>query len=297
MADYRRYQPRRSSGSLPWRPIVFGALGLIAVILLYRQLFTSNDTANSNTNTDDEIRLVTDNSNQSEDTNTDVETNSNANVNASVELPPDTSTFSLDNCSEAISSFGSAKQVALTFNVAAANEELDALIEVLKTAKVPATFFVSGALAEANGDAIKRLSEAGFGVYNRTQSNPHLPTLSAEEIAKQLSDADTAITAATGQSSKPFLRPPFGDVDDDVVATAKSEGYCTILWTVDAFDWQSDATAQSSRQRVLDKLAGGAIIMFSAGYDVTAEAVRLVAADLKKQGYTAVTLVSLLTPQ
>ncbi len=291
MADFRRYQPRRSSSGLPWRRIGVLSVLILVVVLIGRAIFSNNGDINTN-NENNSIRLVTDNTNQ-ESSNDNANTNTAAVSNANV-AAPDTSSFSLDSCTGAISQFGQQKVLALTFNLAADNDETRRLLETLKTAKVPASWFVSGAFAETSSALVGDLAAAGFGVYNRTYDNPRLTGLTPEQVSEQLAKAETAISAATGRSSKPFVRPPFGEVNAAVVTTAKADGYCTILWTVDAFDWQSDATAASSSQRVIDKFRAGAIIMFSAGYDSTAAAVERVIEAAGADEYRFVSLADLL---
>ncbi len=308
MADYRRYQPRRAraSRSFPWKRIVFGALvlglGYYVIQVFFGNPQTQISQTNQSTNSDG-VRLITDNANgtttnQAVPTNTNTPANDNTNLETNTNTavaPPDGSLVSLENCDRAISAYGQAKDVALTFNLVAANDATEKVADALREHGLTASFFVTGEFAQTNAQLLKNLSLEGHGIYNRTQSNARLTELSADQVTSQLADADAAIQAATGVSSKPFVRPPFGDSNDRVVSTAKSAGYCTMLWTVDGFDWQSDATAQASFQRIAAQLRPGAIILLSAGYDVTPEVVTLLAAELEKQGYSAVSLVDLLT--
>lgn len=295
MADFRRYQPRRSSSSLPWRRLGFFGVLIIIVILVARSIFSGGDSSSTNNDQANTIRLVTDNTNAA-DTNVNADSNPSdeANTNTTASISPDASGFSLEPCTGPISQFGQAKAMALTFNLAADNEQTRDLLEVLKKSRTPASWFVSGNLAETSTALVGDLAAAGHGVYNRTYDNPRLTELSIEQTTEQLAKAETAISAATGRSSKPFLRPPFGEVDATVAEAAKAQGYCTILWTVDAFDWQSEATAASSSQRVIDKFRSGAIIMFSAGYDITARAVERVIEAAKADDYELKSLIELI---
>ncbi|MBI2984829.1 MAG: polysaccharide deacetylase family protein [Candidatus Kerfeldbacteria bacterium] len=294
MADYLRYQPRRGvSSASRWRRIGVWTIGALMIIVLGRALFSGSPSPNANN--DNEVSLLSDRANGN--TNTNSNTNAAANTNAASGPinPPDVATFSVDRCAGPISQSGTTSAVSLTFNLVATNDQALEVADLLTQQNTAGTFFVSGRVAEQHQDFVANLARAGFGIYNRTYDNPRLTSLTEGEVVDQLAKADQAISAATGRSSKPFLRPPYGDSNESVVATAKSQGYCTILWTVDAFDWQEGMTADQVRKRVVDKAKPGAIIMLSAGFDVTPQAVGLIIRDLKAKGYEFHSLSDLLT--
>lgn len=308
MADIRRYQPRHSrSGSPIGRRLIIGVIILVGLVIIVRafQGGKKEDSTNSvETNTEEGIRLRNENSAVANtnavtngNTNADVEaseTNSNLNTNAAVAVAPDGSDVDLTACTQALSSFGTRKVMALTFNLAATNDQVDVLLNVLTKDKIAASFFTSGTFAEKNPDIVRKVSAKGFAVYNRSYDNPRFGSLNASQVTAQLEQAESAISGVTDRSTKPFFRPPFGESSETSTTAAHDAGYCTILWSVDALDWQNDATAASAKARVVEKARNGGIVMLSAGYDVTAEATRSIATDLRKSGYTLVSLVELL---
>ncbi|MFH1207054.1 MAG: polysaccharide deacetylase family protein [Patescibacteria group bacterium] len=307
MANYQHYQrfrPRGERSAFNWtRILIIGGI-IFVVFLIGRSIFSNqpaptltlpNDNAVlSSTNADTNTNTTNQNSNTNGNTNAPANINSDANVN--VNIAASTSGFSLETCTKVMSR-GSAdqKQVALTFNVGTAKEgEIQAVLDGLKTAQVTAEFFARGDVAELNSSMIKKISDDGFPVYNLSYSHPRFNDLPASGIAEQLSKADQAIGQATGQSTKPFFRPPYGEADADVVAAVKQAGYCPITWTVDALDWSSDYTAAQSKDRVLNNAVPGAIILMQASNSVTAEIVPDLVAQLKSQGYGIVSLETLL---
>lgn len=313
MADYQRYQPRRSAAPASWRRWLIALIGAVIVILVIRALFSGRgETSNTNTDTTNtsDIGLINDasvNSNTAatvgvdgnvNTTDSNLNGNSNTNTSTSSEVaPPDFSKLAVGKqCGGAISQFGTAKQVALTFDMSSANEKAKQLVQLLQDNHIAASFFSSGTFAEKNKDILATVASAGFGIYNHGYDSSHFSTLEAADITLQLSKAATAIKNATGVSSKPLFRPAFGEAGGEVVTTAQSQGYCTILWTVDAFDWQDSVTADQSKQRVLDKLRSGAIILLHAGYDTTNLLVPDLVKAIQDQGYSLVTLATLLQP-
>lgn len=305
MIDYRRYQPRRSGGQPSrWRRLVLGAAVILVVFFIGKGIFGRGKTAVHDFNQNsDGITLVNDantnaadansNTNSADATNTNADSNTNTSV-ASTGIESFSDNFSLDICKTPIATFGKAKFAALTFDLSAANDGAQKVLDMLKQKSARASFFSTGTFAEKNKEFVAKVAKAGFGVYNHGYESKNYSQLSNDEVTTQITKADTAIEAATGDSSKPLLRPPYGDYDADVISAAKTAGYCVVLWTVDAFDWKSDITAAESKQRVLDKAVPGMIVALHAGYDVTAEMLPDLIDKLRAGGYTLVSLPTLL---
>jgi peptidoglycan/xylan/chitin deacetylase (PgdA/CDA1 family) len=307
MANYQQYQrfrPRGEKSAFNWTRILI-VIGIVFVVFLIgRSIFSkqptptltlpNDNTVLSSTNADANTNSINQNSNSN--TNTDANANSNANSNANVNIAASTSGFSLDTCSKAISRGSTEqKQVALTFNVGTSKEgAIQAVLDGLKAAQVPAEFFVKGSVAEANSGMIKKISEAGFAVYNFGYSVSSFSDLPASGVAEQLSKADQTIGNVTSKSTKPFFRPPDGVADTDVVAAAKTAGYCPVTWTIDAMDWSSEYTAAQSKERVLNGFTSGAIILMQASNSITAEILPDLVTQIKSKGYSVVDLETLL---
>lgn len=297
MTDFRRYQPRRASSPTPWRRWLVLGVVVILLVIIGQAVFggkkSSTTSSKKNTNSSTGISLLNDNTST---TNANVASlaNSNSNTNAPPAVADSWANFSVNTCSGVIGAFGAKKNVALTFDIAADNDQSKQVVQLLAQKKTPASFFSTGTFAEAHPDFLKTVSTAGYSVYNHGAKSVDLTTLSAADVAASLLSADTSISAATGSSSKPLMRPPFGSTNAATTATAKSAGYCAITWTVDAFDWKDGVTADQAKQRVLDKLQPGAIILLHAGYDITPQFLPGLLTDLAAKGYTPVSLATLL---
>lgn len=264
---------------------------LVVVVIAARALFRGgNDTASKDVNVST-ITLVNDNTNTKPGSSEEPTTNNNTNT---VPPEPELTTVPEGVCQEPISKYGDGKVAVLTFEMSAANENAANLIAQLKKDKVPASFFATGTFAEKNPDILKSIVMAGYSVYNRGYDSANLTTLTAETIPVQLTKAAVAIEAATGLSPTPYLRPAFNATNATVVAAATEAGYCIILGTVDATDWQDGVTAEAAVDRVMGKLTPGMIIQLHAGYDITAAIVTGLVAELKAKGYSLVSLPSLI---
>jgi peptidoglycan/xylan/chitin deacetylase (PgdA/CDA1 family) len=220
-----------------------------------------------------------------------VDTNENTNTSTT---EPELTTVPEGVCTEPIAKYGDNKVAVLTFEMSAANDNAKQLLAQLKKNKTPASFFATGTFAEKYPDFLKSIVTDGYSVYNRGYDSTNLTSLTAETIPIQLTKAAVAIEAATGLSPTPYLRPAFSDTNEVVVKAATEAGYCIILGTIDATDWQDGVTAEAAVDRVMAKLQPGMIIQLHAGYDITAATVAGLEAEMKAKGYSLVTLPTLL---
>src|SRR6201991_1487903 len=122
------------------------------------------------------------------------------------------------------------KCVALTFDDGP-SPYTDRLLAILRANNAPSTFFLIGNKVAANPEGAKRITDAGMEVANHTWEHPNMTTIPPEEIGSQISRANAAIQAATGQRPK-LLRTAGGLINDNVLAAAKQQGMADINWDV-----------------------------------------------------------------
>ena len=132
------------------------------------------------------------------------------------------------------------QEVMFTFDARESDEGATALLEKLRYFRVPAAFFVTGQFVEQHPDVVRKIAAEGFEVYNHSYSNPLLLHAPEARIVEQLRRTDAAIVRATGRSSKPFFRPAFGEVDENLRRVAFREGYRVVRWTVSTEDWKNE---------------------------------------------------------
>lgn len=275
----------------------FGRILVIIVIIIVlffigRGLFggkkSSENTNNTNTESISVANII---AQINENANANINVNASANTNKVPSGP-----FSIETCAKTYSRGVDKKQIALTFNVGTAKEgEVQKVLDILKNQSATASFFARGDVAEQNPDLINKIDQAGFPIYNLSYNYPHFNDLPESGIREQLQKAEKAISQCTEKSTKPFFRPPFGEIDNDVFKIVKEEGYCPITWTVDALDWSIEMTADESKERVLSKAANGAIVLMQASNSITAEILPSLITEIKARGFSLVDLKTLLS--
>ena len=119
--------------------------------------------------------------------------------------------------------------------------------------------------------------------------------LTAAERRAELDGAEAAIVAATGRSTKPWFRPPYGDTDPSVQTDVAADGYgYEVMWTIDSLGWKG-LSAQAITARCLDQAVPGAIYLFHVGSaSQDAAALPAIIAGLRERGYTFATVPQLV---
>lgn len=163
------------------------------------------------------------------------------------------------------------KQYALTFDDGP-SANYPRLLEILKKHNVKATFFVVGANV-VNPDAAKWFAQAyseGHFMANHTLNHADLTGLTDDQVLEQVKKSrelmlkavfpadSTTENAAALRFSTTFVRPPFGNIDSRVNTLLKEQGFTSVRWNADRYDWQlpgnDPKTPEIIVKRVLQQL-------------------------------------------
>ena len=185
------------------------------------------------------------------------------------------------------------KKIAISFDAAWGNDDTEELIKILKEYDVPATFFVVGAWVDKYPESVKQLSDAGHRIENHSNTHPHMPQLSAEQMVAELTACNEKIAAITGRTPTLF-RAPYGDYSNATIDTVESLDMYTIQWDVDSLDWKDSATPENIVSRVTTKVKNGSIVLFHNDAEHTPEALPNILKSLKEQGYEFVFIEDLI---
>lgn len=187
------------------------------------------------------------------------------------------------------------KCVALTFDDGP-GPFTDRLLKILSDNDAKATFFLIGNKVAANPDGAKRIADAGMEVASHTWEHPNMTTIPPELIPSQLTKANDAIKAATGQT--PTLYRPAGGLSNDAVRSeAKRLGMAEILWDVVPFDWINDSDLAATTYMLKTHIKPGSVVLFHDTYSSTVDVVYQFIPVLKANGYHLVTVSQLLGPR
>jgi chitin deacetylase len=187
--------------------------------------------------------------------------------------------------------------VALTLDDGPTQAGVEAVLPVLDSLGVKATFFVTGRELEANPEAGRRIVEAGHALGNHSWSHRHMALHSMSFIRREVERTDSLIRAVGYDEVIPF-RPPFGRRFLLLPFYLKQTGRKTWLWDVEP-DSYADTAASADRiaEHVAEHVRPGSIVLLHVMYASRAESRRalpLIVRRLREQGYTFVTIPGLI---
>jgi len=182
--------------------------------------------------------------------------------------------------------------VSLTLDATWGDDNTLALLDLFDKYDVKVTFFLAGNWIKEYPDMVKEISKRGHEIGNHSLTHPHMSQISIDQMKKELLDTESMIYDLTGTKTENF-RPPFGDYNNDLIATAKECGYTTVQWSIDSLDWK-DLSADEIYSRVMNKISSGDIVLFHNAGKYTLEGLERIIRDLKENGYHITTVSELL---
>jgi len=185
-------------------------------------------------------------------------------------------------------------KLALTFDDGPHPLFTPKLVQILKDAKVPATFFMIGHMADSYPDMVRLAFSNGFEIGNHTYSHVTLTKLTDEQAGTEYRATNDILKKLTGKTPR-YCRPPGGDFDLNVLEAAFGEGLTTVLWTDDPGDYKDpgDTTLLETESA---KLSAGGIILLHDGSQDTIDTLAKFIDSCKRRGFQFVTLDELRRP-
>ena len=111
----------------------------------------------------------------------------------------------------------------------------------------------------------------------------------------ELDRTEEYLVELTGKSTRPYFRPPYGDLDAGALKDVADAGYdYTMMWTIDSFGWMRIPAARIV-ERCLNRAEPGAIILMHVGIESEdGPALRAIITALRERGYVLVGMSDLL---
>ena len=191
------------------------------------------------------------------------------------------------------------REIAITFDACPTtlpDEYDEKVIEVLLREKTPATLFLSGRWVEKNLETVKFLAaQPQFEIANHAFWHPHLLEKDDDRILRELKRTQAIIKKTTGRTPR-YFRPPYGEVDERVAAIAQKAGLVTIQYDIASGDPDPGLSARRIMRGIAQEAKAGSIIVFHMNRKGvhTAEVLPGIIDDLRKKGFTLVTVGELL---
>lgn len=184
------------------------------------------------------------------------------------------------------------EKVALTFNCAWGDEDIDAILDALDTYEAKCTFFIVGTWAEKYPEAVKKIKAAGHEIGSHGYDHGHYKKMTEKDIKADIEKANDVIEKITGEECYLF-RAPYGEYTDKTVSLVREGGGQIIQWNIDSLDYKG-LSQEEMRERILPRIDRGAVILFHTGTENTASALPYVLNGIKERGFAFETVGNLL---
>lgn len=181
--------------------------------------------------------------------------------------------------------------VALSFDDGPNNTITPEMLDILEEHGVPASFFVIGQyINDSSAEQMKRAVSLGCEIQNHSYTHSFMTQLPIESVKDEIKRTDDLIEKYVG--TRPTLfRPPYINHNTSMHDAIDH----TFISGVGCQDWEADRSAQTRFNDLMAKVQDGDIILLHdfEGNVNTVEALKMIIPELKKRGYTMVTVSDL----
>ena len=181
------------------------------------------------------------------------------------------------------------KMVALTFDDGPTYTTTASLLNQLRYAGVPATFFLVGDRIDEYKDIVMRQNDENHSLQSHHFKHTDSTKSTVGRIQSYAKQFDETLSSLVG-TLPIMMRAPYGNYENYMKAGLE---FPQILWDVDTKDW----TGKSSNgvlSVVKKETKDGSIILMHDIEEKTPESTKLVVNWLREQGYVCVTVEDLL---
>jgi peptidoglycan-N-acetylglucosamine deacetylase len=156
--------------------------------------------------------------------------------------------------------------VALTFDDGPHPEGTPRVLEILREAEAPATFFLAGEQVERHPTLAAEIVAAGHRVELHCHRHRNQLRLTPRRLLDDADRAKATIEEASGQEIADY-RPPYGIFSYAGLRAVRRRGWRPVLWSQWGKDWARRATADSiARRSTASARAGDIVLLHDADY-------------------------------
>ena len=121
---------------------------------------------------------------------------------------------------------------------------------------------------------------------NHTVNHKSMPSLSEEEIKKEVMDLHQSVYKKFGYEMK-YIRPPKGEFSEKTLVSTNSLGYKTVMWSFAYEDWNEEKQPdeEKAKQKILNNLHNGEIMLLHGNSKTNLHILDAVIKETKNMGY------------
>ena len=180
----------------------------------------------------------------------------------------------------------SEKNIYLTFDCGYEAGYIENILDVLKENDVKATFFITSHYLNTASDIVKRMIDEGHIIGNHTVNHKSMPSISDEEIEKEVMQLHQAVYKKFNYEMK-YIRPPQGEFNSRTLEKCQQLGYKTVMWSFAYCDWEENKQPEKdmAKKMIIDNLHPGEIMLLHSNSKTNSEILDTIIKEIINQGY------------
>ena len=178
------------------------------------------------------------------------------------------------------------KVIYLTFDEGYEAGYTEKILNTLKENEVKATFFITSHYLNTASDLVERMINEGHLVGNHTVNHKSMPSISNEEIEKEIMKLHQAVMEKFNYEMK-YMRPPKGEFNERTLKKTSELGYKTVMWSFAYFDWdeKKQPSLEESKKMITNNFHCGEIMLLHPNSKTNSEVLDSIIKAAKEQGY------------
>ncbi|MBQ6174392.1 MAG: polysaccharide deacetylase family protein [Clostridia bacterium] len=179
-------------------------------------------------------------------------------------------------------------RIALTFDDGPNTETTPQVLDILQEHGIAASFFlIADSITPESAKVARRAFDMGCDIENHSRTHSFMNRMTPEEIREEIRYCSERITEITGRPPA-FFRPPYIAVNRTLFDNVD----LTFICGAGCEDWVPEVPADARAARVLAHAEDGQIVLLHdmPGNVNTVEALKTIIPELKKRGFSFVTV-------
>ncbi len=168
---------------------------------------------------------------------------------------------------------------------------MDKILDTLKKCDVKATFFITSHYLNTASEKVERMISDGHIIGNHTVNHKSLPSITNEEIEKEIMKLHQAVYEKYKYEMK-YIRPPKGEFNSRTLKKCEELGYKTVMWSFAYCDWDEKKQPQieEAEKMITNNFHPGEIMLLHSNSKTNSEVLEKIIKEAQKQGYEFKTL-------
>jgi peptidoglycan/xylan/chitin deacetylase (PgdA/CDA1 family) len=184
-------------------------------------------------------------------------------------------------------------KIALTYDDGPSGENTEKVLDVLKSEKTPATFFLIGRNIANKESQIKRIIKEGHEIGSHSYQHDFWYDLKRKKFYVEDLNKNKEIIEKISSKPLQYFRPPYGVTTPALSDAIKEKGYQCIGWDVRSYDTRGEKT-DKILERILQQVQNGSIILLHDTLENSAELTKKLIISLKEKKFEIVSLKELI---